>query len=230
MDAVAAQLLAAQRKAEALFTDIVNRGLIAPGKLESDLTAEIYDLAKSDFNAKRHWHKRIVRSGPNTLLSYHDGDSDRCIGDDDVVYLDFGPVFEEWEADFGRTYVVGEDPAKHRLVGNLEEAFARGKRYFQQSPNLTAGQLYDYVAALALNYGWEFGARTAGHLIGRFPHERRPADPEHFSVRHGNACALREPDEAGRPRHWILEIHFIDRSRKFGGFYEELLTVDAVVS
>lgn len=226
MDSVSAQLLAAQRRAEALFAQIVDRGLIRAGKLESDLTAEIYDLAKSLFAVKRHWHKRIVRSGANTLLTYHDGDSDRHIGEDDVVYLDFGPVFAEWEADFGRTYVLGADPAKHRLVDNLAQAFARGKHYFQQSPNLTAGQLYDYVAAMAVSFGWEFGARTAGHLLGRFPHERQPADPAHFSIRHGNAVALREPDESGRPRHWILEIHFVDRGREFGGFYEELLTVD----
>jgi hypothetical protein len=25
-------------------------------------------------------------------------------------------------------------------------------------------------------------------------------------------------------RHWILEIHFIDRGRQIGGFFEELLT------
>jgi Xaa-Pro dipeptidase len=226
VDAISAQLLAAQRKAEALFAEIVDRGMIGAGKLESDLTAEIYDLAKSRFGVKRHWHKRIVRSGANTLLTYHDGDSDRPIGSDDLVYLDFGPVFEQWEADFGRSYVVGADPAKHRLVGNLADAFARGKRYFQQSPNLTTGQLYDYVAAMALSFGWEFGARTAGHLIGHFPHERLPADPARFSIRHGNAIQLREPDDSGQPRHWILEIHFVDRGREFGGFYEELLTVD----
>src|ERR1700743_2147449 len=230
MDAIAAHLLAAQRKAELLFAQVIDRGLIIAGKLESDLTAEIYDLARSQFGVKRHWHKRIARSGPNTLLTYHDGDSDRCIGDDDVVYLDFGPVFEDWEVDFCRSYVLGADPARRRLVDNLADAVARGQRYFQQSPNLTAGQLYDFVAALALSYGWEFGARTAGHLIGRFPHERLPGHPQLSSIRHGKGCMLREPDEAGRARHWILEIHFIDRSRAFGGFYEELLAVDAVGS
>jgi Xaa-Pro dipeptidase len=35
----------------------------------------------------------------------------------------------------------------------------------------------------------------------------------------------REPDEQGRMRHWILEIHFIDRARQIGGFFEQLLTV-----
>ena len=45
---------------------------------------------------------------------------DRIIAADDIVYLDLGPVFEEWEADFGRTYVLGDDREKHvlcRLVG-----------------------------------------------------------------------------------------------------------------
>jgi len=28
----------------------------------------------------------------------------------------------------------------------------------------------------------------------------------------------------GRPRNWILEIHFIDRERQIGGFFEQLLT------
>jgi len=46
-------------------------------------------------------------------------------------------------------------------------------------------------------------------------------------IRHGNPIPLREPDSNGRPRHWILEIHFVDRGREIGGFFEELLTVDA---
>jgi Xaa-Pro dipeptidase len=226
MDSVSRELLAAQSKAEALFAEVVDRGLVSAGKLESELTAEIHALAGSLFGVRRHWHKRIARAGPNTLLTYYEESTDRPISDDDIVYLDFGPVFEEWEADFGRTYVVGSDPEKHRLVGDLGSAFARGKDLYRQSPNLTAGDLYDYVAGLAAEHGWEFGNRSAGHLIGHFPHEVRPQDPDHLRIRHGNTLRLREPDQEGRPRHWILEIHFIDRGREIGGFFEELLTVD----
>src|SRR5450755_2351326 len=121
MDPISTQLKSAQIKAEALFAEVANSGLVKAGKLESELTAEIHALAQSRFGVRRHWHKRIARSGPNTLLTYHDPDSDRRITEDDVVYLDFGPVFEAWEADFGRTYVLGSDPIKHRLVGNLAE-------------------------------------------------------------------------------------------------------------
>jgi len=225
MDAIARSLKSAQNTAEALFAEVLANGLIRAGRLESELSTDIHALARRSFGLHRHWHKRIARSGPNTLLTYHDECEDRRVTDDDIVYLDFGPVFGEWEADFGRTYALGPDPGKHRLVADIAAAFARGKDLFRQSPELTCGELYDFVAGLAVESGWEFGAATAGHLIGHFPHEREPADPRRFSIRHGNAQSLREPDATGTLRHWILEIHFVDRSRQIGGFFEELLTI-----
>jgi Xaa-Pro dipeptidase len=215
----------AQRKAEDLFAEIVDTGLIRPGVLESELTSEIRELALRRFGVRRHWHKRIARSGPNTLFTYYAQPPDRRLEDDDVVYLDFGPLFEEWEADLGRTYVLGPDPRKHQLVADIEAAFARGKQRYLRDATLTAGGLYDYVCELAAQAGWQFGAPTAGHLIGRFPHERAAGDSPRFSIRHGNDLDLREPDAQGGRRHWILEIHFIDPERQIGGFYEELLTI-----
>lgn len=225
MDNVAQSLKDAQNTAAALFAATVSNGLIEAGKLESELTQDIHELARSEFGLRRHWHKRIVRAGSNTLLTYHDESEDRRIMADDIVYLDFGPVFDEWEADFGRTYALGADPQKHRLVADLGEAFAQGKALYESTPQLTCGQLYDFVRGLATPKGWEFGAPTAGHLIGHFPHEQPRGDPPRYKIRHGNDTLLREPDANGAMRHWILEIHFIDRARKIGGFYEELLTV-----
>jgi Xaa-Pro dipeptidase len=224
MDSVSRSLLEAQNKAAALFDDVVSGALIQAGKLESELSEEIHRLARERYGVRRHWHKRIARAGSNTLLGYYEDSQDRRIEADDVVFLDFGPVFESWEADFGRTYALGSDPDKHRLVSDIGVAFRRGKELYERTPDLTAGALYDFVAGLATTSGWEFGAATAGHLIGHFPHERSP-DSKRFQVRSGNSQRLREPDNGGNPRHWILEIHFVDRARGFGGFYEELLTV-----
>jgi Xaa-Pro aminopeptidase len=218
-------LYTAQQKAQALFAQVVDAGLIRAGKLESELSAEIHRLARARHGLRRHWHKRIVRSGPNSMLTYHDAPPDRRLTEDDIVYLDFGPVFEEWEADFGRTYVLGTDPIKQRLITDIGAAFQRGKELYERTPELSCGELYDFVAGLATAGGWEFGAATAGHLIGQFPHERAPGDQKRFSIRHGNPQRLREPDARGLPRHWILEIHFIDRAREIGAFCEELLTI-----
>lgn len=225
MTAVEEALLEAQRKAEDLFAQVVREGLIRPGVLESELSAEIHQLARQRFELRRHWHKRLVRCGPNALLSYSEESTDRRLGDDDAVYLDFGPVFGEWEADLGRTYVLGQDPRKHQLVADITAAFRRGKQLYLDTPDITAGALYDYVCTLALESGWEFGGPTAGHLIGHFPHEHAPGNSKRFSIRHGNEQRIREPDENGATRHWILEIHFVDRARAFGGFLEELLTL-----
>ena len=225
MATVEQALLGAQRKAEDLFAKVVETGLIRPGVLESELSQEIHELAKRDFGLRRHWHKRVVRAGPNTVLTYHSEPPDRRLAEDDVVYLDFGPLFDEWEADYGRTYVLGNNPLKHKLVADIEAAFKRGKQRFMEDTELTAGGLYDYVSGLAQEAGWEFAAPTAGHLVGHFPHETAPGNQPRFSIRHGNSIRLREPDAKGERRHWILEIHFADVARTFGGFCEELLTI-----
>ncbi len=225
MTSVEEALLGAQRKAEELFAEIVAAGLIRSGVLESELSDEIHALAVRRLGVRRHWHRRIVRSGPSTLLGYHAEPPDRRLGEDETVFLDLGPVFEAWEADFGRTYVLGHDARKHQLVSDMEVAFRKGKQLYVDTPELTTGHLYDFVCGLATEAGWEFGAPTAGHLIGHFPHERVPAEPQRLSIRHGNELRLREPDANGAARHWILEIHFVDRPREFGGFVEELLTI-----
>ena len=217
------ELWSAQLRAQALFDVIVDRGLIRAGISESGLNEEIHALARDEFGVRRHWHRRIVRSGPNTLTTFSDNPPDRVIDEDDVVYLDFGPVFGEWEADFGRTYALGDDPRKHQLVRDIAQAFQRGQALYEAEPELTAGQLYDYVARLARDKGWSFGASSAGHIVDRFPHHRDPQRRE--SIRSRNPIGMREPFDDGSPRHWILEIHFVDRRLGYGGFYEELLTI-----
>jgi len=224
MDAAAQQLRAAQQRAADLFEAVIARGLIQPGKLESEVSADIHAMARSSFGVRRHWHQRVVRAGSNTLLGYGEASEDRCIAADDVVFLDFGPVFNSWEADFGRTYVLGADPRKHQLVRDLSAAFESGKRLYQNTPQLTAGELYDFVQGLAQPGGWEFGATSAGHPIGHFPHEGPAGGARALTIEHGNELLLRQPDSKGNVRHWILEIHLIDRARQFGGFLEELLT------
>ena len=220
-------LLSAQHQAEQLFAEVVSSGLIRPGVLESELSNEIHALARRRFGVRRHWHRRVVRCGANTLLTYHARPPDRRLAADDVVYLDFGPLFNAWEADFGRSYVLGDDPRKHQLVADITAAFRRGKQLYLDTPDLSAGSLYDFVCALAREAGWAFGAPSAGHLIGHFPHEHAPGEPQRFSIRHGNETRIRERDAHGALRHWILEIHFIDPALGYGGFCEELLTLGA---
>jgi Xaa-Pro aminopeptidase len=202
------------------------RGLIRAGITESQLNQETYDLAKEMYGISTYWHKRFVRAGANTLLPYAENPPDHTIGDDDILFLDLGPVFDEYEADFGRTFVFGSDPAKLKMRDDVAKAFADGKLYFKGNPAITANQLYAYAVSLADKYGWEFGGPIAGHLIGQFPHERIAEDKITLYVHPRSNLRMRSTGESGHLRHWILEIHFSDRQRQIGGFFEELLTVD----
>src|ERR1700733_10098316 len=139
---LASALLDAQAKAHTLFAEIEAQQIVRPGMAESEINESVYVLAGRMYGISRYWHKRIVRAGSNTLAPYDENPPDFMVREDDIVFLDLGPVFEEWEADFGRTFVVGDDPTKRKLCRDIEGAFAKGKRYFQQLPDLNGSDLY----------------------------------------------------------------------------------------
>jgi Xaa-Pro aminopeptidase len=221
----AAALWDAQVKANALFAQIERDNLIRPGVAETELNEDIFALAARMYGVDTYWHKRIVRAGRNTLAPYDENPPDLTLGEDDIVFVDLGPVFEKWEADFGRTFVLGSDPLKLKLCDDIADAFQQAKQYFKDHPDITARELFAFAEQAAQKRGWEFGGPIAGHLIGQFPHERIPQDKITHYVHPQNPRRMREPDAEGKQRHWILEIHFVDRAREIGGFYEELLTV-----
>jgi Xaa-Pro dipeptidase len=129
-----AALCEAQGKAELLFRQVEERGLIRAGITEHELNEAIFALAEEIYGIRTYWHKRIVRAGKNILLPYAGNPPDLVIGEDEILFLDLGPVFEEWEADFGRTFVLGSDPFKHKMRQDIGEAFADGKKHFNENP------------------------------------------------------------------------------------------------
>jgi Xaa-Pro aminopeptidase len=225
-----ARLLDAQDKAAELFTQIEQRELIVPGVTERAASDAIRDLAADLFGMDRHWHKRIVRAGPNTLQPYDENPPDRIIADDDVVFCDFGPIFEGWEADFGRTFVLGDDSVKHRLRDDLPIVWRAGRDFFEAHPEVTGEQLFDHVVQLSERSGWEFGGTIAGHLVGEFPHVKIAGDDIESYIAPGSDQPMRRLDRTGKQCHWILEVHLVDRGRQIGGFYEELLDIGRPMS
>jgi len=140
------------------------------------------------------------------------------------LFFDFGPVFEHWEADLGRTYVIGNNREKLRLKSDVETCWNLGKEYFDNDPSMTGATLYEYVCDLAKSRSWEFGNEHCGHLIGKFPHERIQGEKTLNYIHPENHTPMNAPDQYGEARDWILEIHFIDPRQKIGGFFEQVLT------
>ena len=219
------RLLDAQSRAEQLFAAVEGSDIIRPGATDKEASRAIRDLAAEEFGTTRHWHKRIVRSGPHTLLPYRENPPDRTMTDDDIVFADFGPIFDGWEADFGRTWVLGDDPVKLRLRDDLARVFAESRRFFEERPDITGEELYREVLRQAEELGWGFGNDHCGHLVGEFPHEDFPGERPASHLMEGSTEPMRRPDPSGRDAHWILEVHLVDPVRRFGGFYEQLLTI-----
>ena len=223
MDEIKHKLIKAEAIAIQLFDEVEHSGLIKPGKTELELNEEIHELAQELFGIEKHWHKRIVRSGENTLYPYKENPPNRVIESDDILFFDFGPIIQKWEADLGRTYVLGNNEKKLKLKNDIEKAWLETKNWFLAHSEMRACDLYHYAVGKANECGWEFGGEISGHLVGEFPHEKLESGNYGLYIHPLNNLDLFAPDENGNARHWILELHFIDVSEKIGGFYEQLL-------
>lgn len=225
--AIRAGLEAAEARGNAMFDAIERAGIIAPGKTEKQIDEEIYILARKDFGVDIHWHKRLVRTGINTVCVYAEDPEPRVVQADDTVFLDLGPVFTssnaQWEADLGRSYALGNDAEKKRLVADLTRLFNVVKAHYDTTPDIIGEQLYAYAQKVADDAGWIFGGTIAGHIVGEFPHAQRIPGREEHRIAAGNARRMRDPDADGHARNWILEIHLVDKTKSWGGFYERLL-------
>lgn len=184
---------------------------IRPGMRESEGVA----LAKSvlkDLGLLRGWHGVYLRFGPNTALTYWDKDPapDVVLRDNDIFYIDIGPVWGRWEGDGGDTFVVGHDPELLRARGAVREVFDLVHEKWR-AESVSGAALYAYASEVARSMGWELARGVDGHRLGDFPHK-----------------ALHSGTLAGttfKPATdlWVLEIQIRDPALRFGAFYEDLL-------
>jgi hypothetical protein len=234
------RLLSARNKAKCLFEAISDRGLVRPGVRESELSRDVYDLAAELYGTRKYWHKRIVRAGRNTLCPYRENPPDRVVGENDIVHFDFGPVFEEpvsgeepisgnpapsslVEADFGRTYVLGDNAEHKRLAADLALVWEEVRDFFLETPDVTGRQLHGHMAVLAARKGYGLADWHCGHLIGLFPLAERIGDDRNSYICPENTTPLNALSADGEKRHWILEVHLTRQASGFGGFLEDLL-------
>ena len=218
------KLLHAEKTALALFETVEKNHLIIAGKSEAQLSSEISELASARFGIDNHWHKKIVRTGKNTLCIYPDNPPNEIIQEDAVVIIDFGPIVDGYEADLGRTYITGSDENKIKIKTAAEKAWYETQAWYNSHTHLKSSDLFQYVVEKAADYGYTFGGAIAGHIVGKFPHEQ-PADPQslELDVHPQNHQDMFLPDANGNKRQWILELLFIDKEKETGAYFEQLL-------
>ncbi len=218
------QLKNAENITRELFDQVEKSKLIVVGKSESQLSSEVSNLAAKSFGIEHHWHKKIVRAGKNTLCTYPQNPPDRIIQPEDIVIVDFGPIVDGYEADLGRTYVLGDNPYMLKIKNDVEKAWYETQAWCLQKSHLKSSDLFKYIEEIAIKYGYTFGGEIAGHILGKFPHEQ-PVDPKslELDIHPDNHNDIFLPDPNGNKRHWILELLFVDDENQMGGYFEQLL-------
>ncbi|HVW68562.1 MAG TPA: M24 family metallopeptidase [Steroidobacteraceae bacterium] len=162
----------------------------------------------------RGWHGIQLRFGPNTLKPFGaPSEPGVVLQDNDIFFIDIGPVWDKWEGDGGATFVVGNDPDMLRIARDVQEVFARVRRKWL-TERVSGRALYQYAGEEARSLGWELNLKMAGHRLADFPH----------AAIHKGSLA----DAAFAPSSslWVLEIQIRHPERPFSAFYEDLLLAD----
>lgn len=183
---------------------------IRPGMLEE----EAYELAKAELvagGAEKNWHRPLVRFGRNTLKKFSEPSEPGVrLGEHDVFFLDFGPVFEGHEADTGDTYATGSDPEMARCASDARKLFGIVRDEWKRGA-LSGAELYRFAAVQAEQLGWVLHPGVDGHRVSDFPHAL------YFKG------GIGEVDFKPAAHVWILEIQIRHPTREFGAFFEDLL-------
>lgn len=201
------RMLQARERSWAALRDIASR--ITPGMTEPEAAAMAAErLAAAGM--QRIWHPSIIRFGANTLKTFRQRSApDTVLADNDIFFVDLGPVFDGHEGDVGDTFVVGNDATMHDCATAARTLFDITAAHWREG--VTGVALYTFATEQAEAMGWRLNHATKGHRVGDYPHAVHKA---------GN---LGDFDAAPVPGLWILEIQIAHPTLPIGAFYEDLL-------
>ncbi|HWE74448.1 MAG TPA: M24 family metallopeptidase [Stellaceae bacterium] len=209
------EMLTMRNKTRAAIQAIAAR--VTPGMLEEDAVAMAKDMLASQ-GMLRGWHDVYVRFGPNTTKTFGaDSDPGVILGENDIFFLDIGPVFQQWEGDGGETFLTGTDAEMAKSAEDARTLFHIVRKKWKDE-GWTGKQLYDFAEAEAKAMGWELNLDLSGHRISDFPHA---------AIYDGPMATV---GFCPSPLVWVLEIHIRHPTRKFGAFFEDMLLDDSYFS
>lgn len=153
--------------ADATFQHV--QKIIRPGVKESDVALEM-EMYMRSHGATSSSFDTIVASGERSALP-HGVASERVIGNNEFVKLDFGAYYKGYCSDLTRTVVVGTPTDKHREIYDIVlEAQLHALENIR--PGMTGHEADALTRDIITKYGYgdKFGHST-GHGLGMEIHE-----------------------------------------------------------
>jgi len=196
------------RKAVHLIADQVRSGMA-----EEEAKA-IARTTLEGLGMRRGWHHIIVRCGSNTTKDFMErSEPGVVLGENDIFFVDIGPIFEETEGDAGDTFVLGSNPEHLRAKQDVRTIWDTVReKWFTEA--CTGTELYEFATATTESYGWVLNMDLSGHRLSDFPHSA------HYDG------SLADVGFRPNPNLWVLEIAIAHPDGSFGAFYEDLLLED----
>ncbi len=185
-----------------------------PGMVEEDAVQMAKDILAAD-DMVRGWHDVYVRFGSNTLKTFGAASEPSVVlKENDLFFIDIGPVWGEFEGDGGDTFIVGEAPEMAKCAEDAKKLFHIVRRKWE-STGMSGRELYDFAIEEAKAMGWELNMDLSGHRLADFPHEAIYPGP------------MAEVDFKPSALLWVLEIHIRHPTDGYGAFFEDMLLDDS---
>lgn len=182
---------------------------ILPGMNEAQCVA-ILNLELEKARVEKFWHPTKFRINANTTKSFREASEDLILKDQDLFFIDIGPVFYNHEGDYGETFVIGDDPKLLKLKSAAKDIFNSTQKVWKQN-KLSGVELYEFATNEALKINLKLNTNMYGHRLGDFPHAL------HYKGKLGTL------EFSPAPHLWVLEIHLLDESIGRGAFFEDIL-------
>lgn len=204
--------LAAMQQAQLIALDCLQQiaTRLQPGISETDAIA-IANTVLQQAGAEQHWHPPIIRFGHNTAKIYSEPSApDSRLGDQDIFFIDLGPVFAGHEADVGATFCRGDNPVHQQVQHAVHQVFDHVAAHWRAT-GCSGAALYQVASEAAAQYGMVLNHHIKGHRVGDFPHKL-------YASGQLGGC-----EGEVRSGIWVLEIQLLDPVSGYGGFVEQVL-------
>ncbi|MGE4481250.1 M24 family metallopeptidase [Acidocella sp.] len=206
------QMLMVRGMTRGVIRDIAAR--CKPGMLEE----EAIEIAKEILAEKkmlRSWHDVHVRFGANTIKTFGaPSEPGVRLAENDIMFVDIGPVYDKWEGDGGETFVFGSDADMRRCADDVVKLFHIVRKKWELEKT-NGKELYEFAVLEARKMGWELNLDLSGHRLSDFPHAAVYDGP------------MADVTFCPSPLLWVLEMHIRHPTKPYGAFFEDMLLDDS---
>ncbi len=170
----------------------------------------------SKYGVSKYWHPTKFRIATDTSKSFRDlSEPNLKCSYGDIAFIDVGPIIENHEADYGRSFIVGGgaisgDKVCVDLIRASEEVFKLTAAHWKTFKK-SGLELYEFANLHSKERGFILNPKMSGHRLGDFPHKVHSSQ---------NLFGYSQtPSE----NLWVLEIHLLDEKSGRGAFFEDIL-------